>query len=68
MAVQTGTSGLLDHNSGVPTWALVGLLAAAAGILGSGAVLIRSTHVHALEPDDRGVEERRFLHPSVALK
>ena len=47
MAVQTGTSGLLDGNSnrGIPTFALVGLLAAAAGILGSGAVLIRSrTH------------------------
>ena len=42
MAVQTGTSGLLDHDGGIPTWALVGLVAAAAGILGSGAVLIRS--------------------------
>ena len=47
MSVQTGTSGLLDGNGdrGIPTFALVGLLAAAAGILGSGAVLIRSrTH------------------------
>jgi hypothetical protein len=40
--VQTGTSGLLDHDGGVPTWALVGLAAAALGMLGSGAVLIRS--------------------------
>ena len=41
--VQTGTAGLLDrHNGGIPTWALIGLLAAAAGILGSGAVLFRS--------------------------
>jgi hypothetical protein len=42
MAVQTGTSGLLDHNGGIPTAALLGLLAAAAGILGSGVVLFRS--------------------------
>jgi hypothetical protein len=40
--VQTGTSGLLDRNSSIPTWALVGLVAAAVGILGSGVVLIRS--------------------------
>jgi hypothetical protein len=40
--VQTGTSGLLDTNSGIPTWALIGLVAAAAGILTSGAALIRS--------------------------
>jgi hypothetical protein len=45
MAVQTGTSGLLDRNGGIPTFALVGMLVAAAGILGPGAVLIRSrTH------------------------
>ena len=42
MLVRTGTSGLLDDNGGVPTWALVGLAAAAVGILGSGAVLFRS--------------------------
>ena len=42
MAVQTGTSGLLDRNGGIPTAALLGMLAAAAGILGSGVVLFRS--------------------------
>lgn len=42
MTVQAGTSGLLDRDGGIPTVALAGLLAAAAGILGSGAVLIRS--------------------------
>ena len=41
--VQTGTAGLLDHHTGgIPTWALIGLLAAATGILGSGVALIRS--------------------------
>ncbi len=42
MAVQAGTSGLLDRDGGIPTVALAGLLVAAAGILGSGAVLVRS--------------------------
>jgi uncharacterized protein DUF4397 len=41
--VQTGTAGLLDRQTGgIPTWAFIGLLLAAAGILGSSAVLIRS--------------------------
>jgi uncharacterized protein DUF4397 len=42
MAVQTGTSGLLDRDGGIPTFALVALVAALAGILGSGFVLFRS--------------------------
>ena len=42
MTVQAGTSGLVDRDGGIPTGALAGLLVAVAGILGSGAVLIRS--------------------------
>ena len=42
MAVQTGTSGLLDQNRATPAWAILGLLAAAAGMLVGATALIRS--------------------------
>lgn len=42
LAVQTGTSGLLDQSGGVPTWAIAALAVALLGIVASGGVMIRA--------------------------
>lgn len=42
MAVQTGTSGLLDRSSRLPAWAIAALVLALAGVLASGGLLVRS--------------------------
>jgi hypothetical protein len=44
MAVQTGTSGLLDSSGsgGAPVWAIAALVAALAGLMVSGGVLVRA--------------------------
>jgi len=40
MTVQTGTSGLLDRDSGAPTWALVGIGAALVGLFAAGGIAL----------------------------
>lgn len=42
VSVPTGTSGLLDRSSGVPTWAIAALAVALLGIVTSGGVLVRA--------------------------
>jgi hypothetical protein len=47
MAVQTGTSGLLDRSGGIPAWAIAALAFALVGLLASGGLLVRSRAAHA---------------------
>ena len=49
MTVQTGTSGLLDRDSGTPTWALAGIGAAMLGLVAAGGIAFGGRRLRRVE-------------------